>query len=1616
MVFKGWIRMISDASTDDPASCIRAVKASVLPTVEHGPIGWQLDQHGLGVGRHYSNHFQDPALMDPNIAGPRYRTSLVKDKGEWFVLELCENLSTVVDLPAPFHEFEGERSVLTFISDGEKDPKVLGFAWADDDVLQPGQAAGSHDFDVEVVAPNDAEVQGIDIDGGDMQQQDGVEIQDRILVEPMRDDKLMVNGVELTATSSLAALRAGLSFYTLSTSGSKQKCFTKLLNHAKRLELETVTAAAKNAQMDEQRVPSAPPLAVPPSEAEQQQHALTHWPYASWCASCVSHRARQDAQRVDGRADPARVRSLTCLVMVCSQTGYVHCTPVKHKNQFDLMVRELLTFAQLLGDGEMVYMSDNEPTMLQLLTMVVNARLSMGLATRSTTSQAYTHGNSLAENAIGRVRALAGTFMHYISQQIGVEFSTSNALWSWALRHASWVLNRFNTNQGMSAYELVTGKSYKGSTCVFGEPLFGYFKTNNKGSAKWTRMLFMGKVDPQDSFILYNGTNLVLVKSVRRIKTDWGGHLAFYLNFKCPSFDYQSGFGGRVIPTKGSRRNAISASFKQPQGAIEPSAFFDADGAAVIEKAKEEKREELETFQMGKWDRPEMVEEEPMREVGGGGPSSGHADVPLINVDDQGYVPNLSLQLDAPRTPVELLQAPTTPKSPRASPITRAHGDEAEEEHDQKRSRVESHKKARVERLKEERSAMIRELWSDVDPSVHPSDPPSWIDQLADKAELHRLCKMGVLTPESQYGEEAKAKLTTRFVYDWRLKDYKGLNNDERTRKRWLRRSGCVAREYAFLERRGDTFAPASSTHVLNLLPMLWLQKLGDQQSAEGLDTDCDWVLSTLDVKDACLMVPQPEPLKIKVGSESFIVLKNLPGQRQGARSWYQFLRSFLDQTLGVEWCPEQPCLCRGTDFCLLTHVDDIMYTGSRRFWNETFLPSFPKDFTISYSELGGINSEVVFLKRRIRRIPNGLALIPCTNIDALVQKVEEKLGHVRMQSVPGDASLQREDTSPELTGADSSFYRMAVGVCLYLSRDRPDIVFAVKELASKMSKPTVNSMQSIRKLVGYLKSTQDYAVVLEQPMGGCGRWKQSSNAFWVLESFSDSDWSGDKRHRRSTSAGMHLLGGSYMHGSSRTQRVVSLSSCESELHGLVSTLADGIFLRRCAEFLTKATIEHILYTDSSSARQLAQRQGVGKIKHLDAKILWIQGKVQEKSVVLSQISTVWNVSDAGTKVLSAKRLKLLLHQLGMFLQHGDERVGQEEYDDTVQRGGGREVAQLARVVAKMMTVMGLGPVGAAGMNPEVCIIEDGAASEKWWFKFGVMILVMILLAFAVGCFLVRRYVKQLLSDLYHLSVQVAEADDVLGQHMNALPALRRDLDGLRAQLDDVSQRTALLTQQVIERDENMESLSDRQDGLHYGLIELGGFVRTNEISPPQRRHMYNQERGNMMARQTMGASQYLRTVRQQVQGFVTHGEDTDQTAPIPRAVRTGVTYAEGEGGESSNADTDEIMEDIALNPTEDASTRRGDLTLAIDGLRNQLNESLLSESWRDAGEIQVTILMLLDRLNTQDLRDPTARRETFELLASRMERLARRVRRNGSDALADQYMAYEMSYRNQMG
>ena len=146
------------------------------------------------------------------------------------------------------------------------------------------------------------------------------------------------------------------------------------------------------------------------------------------------------------------------------------------------------------------------------------------------------------------------------------------------------------------------------------------------------------------------------------------------------------------------------------------------------------------------------------------------------------------------------------------------------------------------------------------------------------------------------------------------------------------------------------------------------------------------------------------------------------------------------------------------------------------------------------------------------------------------------------------------------------------------------------------MAQPTVTALQRLKKVMGYVKGTSSYAVVIAETEGGQGRWKTPMSHFgcWRVQVIQTG--ARTKNTGGSTSAGIHLINGFYMFGSPRTQRTVSLSSCEAELHGMVSTLADGIYIRRCLSFLTGADVSHYLLTDSSSARQLASKQGVGKV------------------------------------------------------------------------------------------------------------------------------------------------------------------------------------------------------------------------------------------------------------------------------------------------------------------------------------------------------------------------------------------------------------------------------------
>ena len=139
--------------------------------------------------------------------------------------------------------------------------------------------------------------------------------------------------------------------------------------------------------------------------------------------------------------------------------------------------------------------------------------------------------------------------------------------------------------------------------------------------------------------------------------------------------------------------------------------------------------------------------------------------------------------------------------------------------------------------------------------------------------------------------------------------------------------------------------------------------------------------------------------------------------------------------------------------------------------------------------------------------------------------------------------------------------------------------------------------------------------------------WQEPQSELWI---FTDSDWAGCTRSRRSTSGGVATYGGHWIGHWSRTQPTIALSSGEAELNASNVGGSEGIGLKNIVKDLGE-TVELIILEDSSASIGIGSREGTGRIKHLEARQLWIQEKSSNGDLQLKKIPRVRNFADSLT-------------------------------------------------------------------------------------------------------------------------------------------------------------------------------------------------------------------------------------------------------------------------------------------------------------------------------------------------------------------------------------------------
>lgn len=271
-----------------------------------------------------------------------------------------------------------------------------------------------------------------------------------------------------------------------------------------------------------------------------------------------------------------------------------------------------------------------------------------------------------------------------------------------------------------------------------------------------------------------------------------------------------------------------------------------------------------------------------------------------------------------------------------------------------------------------------------------------------------------------------------------------------------------------------------------------------------------------------------------------------------------------------------------------------------------------------------------VFLGMQIQTTADGIFL-------SQTRYIEDILTHFNMSdcspvSVPlaDTKMLFGHENEPDVDAP----YRSATGCLNYLAMaTRPDIAYVSGLLSRFNQHPKAVHWVAIKRVLRYLKGKQDVGLLFKRAQGEIS-----------ISAFSDADWGGDEKEKKSTSGWLVLLAGSPVIFSSRLQTGVAQSTCEAEYVAANEATKEIEWLTMLLSELSIAHAMPTLNIDNQAAismiKSLDSRR---KAKHIALKYHFIRCLFREKRFNVSYVGTADQLADFLTKQVSGQRLVELL-------------------------------------------------------------------------------------------------------------------------------------------------------------------------------------------------------------------------------------------------------------------------------------------------------------------------------------------------------------------------------------
>jgi hypothetical protein len=236
------------------------------------------------------------------------------------------------------------------------------------------------------------------------------------------------------------------------------------------------------------------------------------------------------------------------------------------------------------------------------------------------------------------------------------------------------------------------------------------------------------------------------------------------------------------------------------------------------------------------------------------------------------------------------------------------------------------------------------------------------------------------------------------------------------------------------------------------------------------------------------------------------------------------------------------------------------------------------------------------FLGLQISQSNKGIFISQTKYIKEMLKKFKmEDCKPVSTPMITG-CKLSKDDESPE---ADHTMYRSMIGILLYVTASRPDVMQVVGLVARFQSAPKESHVVAVKRILRYLKGTMDF-----------GLWYPKGEDF-TLTTYTDADWAGSVDDRKSTSGGAFFLGNCLVSWLSKKQSSISLSTTEAKYIATTSCCTQILWMKQALQDI-KVEYNHpiSILCDNTSAISISKNPVMhSKTKHIPIKYHFLRNK-----------------------------------------------------------------------------------------------------------------------------------------------------------------------------------------------------------------------------------------------------------------------------------------------------------------------------------------------------------------------------------------------------------------------